>query len=421
MLRELMAGALALALAVFGVAPSLAATATTTVALSQTAYTDLGAGPMLLGANGGAVIYQVADSQPATPTAGLLQQSGDPPVFVQTSSHVWAIASGPNNINAIVSLGTGITVGGGSGGAVTQATSPWVVGGLGTAGAPSGGVVSVQGVAGGIAQPVSNASLPLPAGASTSANQTSVQSAPGTPQTTALTVQGNASNVALPVSGTFWQATQPVSNASLPLPAGASTAAKQPALGTAGTASADVLSIQGVASMTAIKTDGSAVTQPVSAASLPLPTGASTSAIQSSVIGTIGAGTAAANSLAIGGVFNSTLPTLTNGQQAAVQLDASGRQIVTVAPYAYTPLTPGQHNLAIVTSTALTVPTGSTYATVCEATANAKYTTDGTTTPTSTIGMTLTTGACVTLSGAIVVANFKAISATGTLDVEYFR
>lgn len=47
------------------------------------------------------------------------------------------------------------------------------------------------------------------------------------------------------------------------LPSGASTAAKQPALGTAGTASADVISIQGIASMTAVKTDGSAVTQPV--------------------------------------------------------------------------------------------------------------------------------------------------------------
>ena len=68
--------------------------------------------------------------------------------------------------------------------------------------------------------------------------------------------------------------TQPVSNASLPLPAGASTSAKQPALGTAGTASTDVLSVQGIASMTALKVDGSAVTQPVSAASLPLPTGA---------------------------------------------------------------------------------------------------------------------------------------------------
>lgn len=58
--------------------------------------------------------------------------------------------------------------------------------------------------------------------------------------------------------------TQPVSAASLPLPSGAATEAKQPALGTAGTASADVLTIQGIASMTAVKVDNSAVTQPVS-------------------------------------------------------------------------------------------------------------------------------------------------------------
>lgn len=59
-------------------------------------------------------------------------------------------------------------------------------------------------------------------------------------------------------------ATLAVSAASLPLPTGASTSAKQPALGTAGSASSDVLSVQGIASMTALKTDGSAVTQPVS-------------------------------------------------------------------------------------------------------------------------------------------------------------
>ena len=41
-----------------------------------------------------------------------------------------------------------------------------------------------------------------------------------------------------------------ISAASLPLPSGAATSAKQPALGTAGTASTDVLSIQGIASMT---------------------------------------------------------------------------------------------------------------------------------------------------------------------------
>jgi hypothetical protein len=64
------------------------------------------------------------------------------------------------------------------------------------------------------------------------------------------------------------------------LPTGAATAVKQPALGTAGTASVDVITVQGIASMTALKVDGSAVTQPISAASLPLPSGASTSAAQ---------------------------------------------------------------------------------------------------------------------------------------------
>ena len=75
-------------------------------------------------------------------------------------------------------------------------------------------------------------------------------------------------------------ATQAISAASLPLPTGAATAAKQPALGTAGAPSADVLTVQGAASMTALKVDGSAVTQPISAAALPLPSGAATATAQ---------------------------------------------------------------------------------------------------------------------------------------------
>jgi hypothetical protein len=72
------------------------------------------------------------------------------------------------------------------------------------------------------------------------------------------------SGASFAVTGAFWQATQPISATSLPLPSGASTSAKQPALGVAGTASADVLTVQGIASMTALKVDGSATTQPVS-------------------------------------------------------------------------------------------------------------------------------------------------------------
>ncbi len=218
------------------------------------------------------------------------------------------------------------------------------VAGQGIAGTPAGGVVTIQGVAGGTAVPVSGSisatnpsvgtdgsAIPTSStlvGASDGTNlqQLLVESASnrnlrtgiysGANEATvtganALKVDGSAATQ--PVSGTFWQATQPVSGtvsvnalpaganligsielvdsagsnkatisasgavkvdnsavtqpvsaASLPLPTGASTAAKQPALGTAGTASTDVLSVQGITSMTALKVDGSGVTQPVS-------------------------------------------------------------------------------------------------------------------------------------------------------------
>lgn len=110
-----------------------------------------------------------------------------------------------------------------------------------------------------------------------------------TANTTAWKVDGSA--VTQPISGAVTAnagtGTFLVSAASLPLPSGASTAAKQPAIGTAGTPSADVITVQGATSMTAFKVDGSAVTQPVSAASLPLPSGAATSANQSTEISSL--------------------------------------------------------------------------------------------------------------------------------------
>src|SRR6516162_1915047 len=100
----------------------------------------------------------------------------------------------------------------------------------------------------------------------------------------ALKVDG--SGVTQPVSGTFWQATQPVS-------------------GTFWQA-----------------------TQPISAASLPLPTGAATAANQTVTQGVIGNATAPASMSVIGGVFNTTKPTLTNGQSAALQANSSGSLLV---------------------------------------------------------------------------------------------
>lgn len=87
---------------------------------------------------------------------------------------------------------------------------------------------------------------------------------------TRLVVDG--SQVTQPVSGTFWQATQPISAVSLPLPTGAATEATLAALDAKVTTTAN-----------GIKVDGSAVTQPISAVSLPLPTGAATEATLSAL------------------------------------------------------------------------------------------------------------------------------------------
>ena len=88
-------------------------------------------------------------------------------------------------------------------------------------------------------------------------------------QLRATAVPVSVSNFPASTQVSNFPATQAVSAASLPLPTGAATAAKQPALGVAGTPSADVLSVQGVTGMTPFKVDGSATTQPVSLASVP--------------------------------------------------------------------------------------------------------------------------------------------------------
>lgn len=226
---------------------------------------------------------------------------------------------------------------------------------------------------------VSAASLPLPSGAATSALQSASNTSVSnldtkTPTLGQTTMTGSspvviASNQsAVPVSGTFWQATQPISGtvtanagsgtmavsgpltdtqlrasavpvsgtvtanagsgtlavsaASLPLPSGAATAAKQPALGTAGTASADVISVQGIASMTALKVDGSGVTQPISAATLPLPSGAATSALQTT--GNTSVGSIDTKTPALGqAVMASSSPVVIASNQSAVPVSGT--------------------------------------------------------------------------------------------------
>lgn len=78
--------------------------------------------------------------------------------------------------------------------------------------------------------------------------------------------------------------------------------------------------------------------------------------------GPVTPGTVAANSSLIGGQFNTALPTLTNTQQSALQLDSSGRLIVTI-PSIPTPSFSNKFR-AEPTTTTIAIPSTSTYTTV---------------------------------------------------------
>jgi hypothetical protein len=137
----------------------------------------------------------------------------------------------------------------------------------------------------------------LPTGAATSANQTNVQSAPGTPQTVALTVQGNSSGVAVPVSGaasTFvdgWNVTE---------------GTKADSAYTGSGSASIVGALKGIYSAALIGTGATGAAYPPSA-------------------------------VLFGCAYNTTLPTATSGNLYSEQCDASARQIVVGAGVAGTP------------------------------------------------------------------------------------
>ncbi len=183
----------------------------------------------------------------------------------------------------------------------------------------------------------------LPTGAATAANQT-------TGNTSLASIVTNTGNIpakgqttmlgSTPVAIASDQTAIPVSASSLPLPTGAATSANQ----TNGSQKTQI--VDGLGNVIASTSNALdvAVTQPLPAGTntigavtqsgtwnitnvsgtVSLPTGASTAANQTAVIGPVSPGTAATNSNLIGGVYNSTAPTLTTGQQASIQLNASG-------------------------------------------------------------------------------------------------
>lgn len=92
-------------------------------------------------------------------------------------------------------------------------------------------------------------------------------------------------------------------------------------------------------------------------------------------------------------------------------------------PYPFQPSGAEQHSVACAAATALpNVPARTTYAVVQAAVAAIRYTMDGVTTPTSSVGFTLAAGASLPISGAAAIANFRAIAATAgaLMDIGYY-
>ena len=179
-------------------------------------------------------------------------------------------------------------------------------------------------------QAVSASALPLPAGAATDAGQAAIVTAiqgistGGGGGTISGTVALDAPTLAAleSISVQNFPATQPVSAASLPLPTGASTVAGQAAIVTALGAPLQAGGAVSVSNLPA--------TQAVSAASLPLPTGAATAANQASEITALAQlhsdliASLPAGTNAIGAVSVSNLPpTISIGGSQYAQVDPS--------------------------------------------------------------------------------------------------
>lgn len=117
--------------------------------------------------------------------------------------------------------------------------------------------------------------------------------------------------------------------------------------------------------------------------------------------------------------YNTTPPTLTNGQMGRIQCGSSGYIIAASAPYVYTPLG-YQQIVGAVASTTLTVPTGSIYALICIENQDVRYRDDGVA-PTAAIGMPIRTNQCLGYSGSLSAFRVIETTPTSTIDVSYYK
>jgi hypothetical protein len=309
-----------------------------------------------------------------------------------------------NTSNTAISTATGTT----ADAAYAGSGNTTLVGALKGIYAKLAGTVAVTGTFYQATQPVSAASLPLPTGAATeTGNLATVASAQGTSATGVTQLSGGAGILGwlsgiysklsgtIAVSGTFYQATQPVSAASLPLPTGAAQETGNLAtIATAqGTGATGVTMPTGGAGIlgwlssiynklnTSVAVTGTfyQATQPVSAASLPLPSGAATesgnlasiSTVQGTTADTAYAGSGSATVVAIlKGIYTKTG---TGGSSSSASVGTTGSAIPASADYlgfnsggnltgvsltSALPVQPGTSAVFPVSATALPLPTG---------------------------------------------------------------
>lgn len=186
-------------------------------------------------------------------------------------------------------------------------------------------------------QNVNVVSSALPSGAATSAAQTTgntslatIATNSGTQATAANQTTGNNSlaTIATNTTGAATAANQTTGNSSLATIATNSGTQATSANQTTGNSSlATIATNSGTQATAANQTTGNSSLATIATNS-------------SATQGTVAAGTAATKSDLVGGVFNTTLPTLTTGQQAAIQVDSSGRVII--APLANTSIVKAQ-------------------------------------------------------------------------------
>lgn len=216
-----------------------------------------------------------------------------------------AALQGDASANLLVKVNAALPTGSNTIGAVTQASGPWTITGTGTAGTPAAGVVTIQGISGGTAIPISG---------TVTATNPSVGST-GSAIPTSATLLGAS-------DGTNLQQLLVESSTNRNLRIGIYNGANEAAVKAASTAAVAT----DPALVVAISPNNTIITSDLAD-------------------GSVGAGTAGTKSMLGGLVFNTAAPSLTNGQQVALQGDSSGNLLVNLK----TALPTGSNTIGAVT------------------------------------------------------------------------